>query len=778
MISKAIERQRNAVAEVADDLQYRSAELSAPDEGTRTITATISTEQPVPMYDYRSGKVIDEVLMARGGKFPSQVPLLDDHSRRGTESVLGSARDIRLENNRWRASLNFGVNLGERADTIWELVRQRHVTDVSIGYRYDSNKYVDIAPGRTETVMGQSFTASAASTLRVVTEWSGREVSTTPIGADDQAKIGRSKNQRGTHADGSLDLSRDSSGQGSASQINSKEGAMNYLEFLRKHGLGATVTEQAEAFAFARTLSVEIQTQFADVCRSHSVDYVVVPPAPIAPVAETRSAPATQVPAAETADQIRAERERVAYIYQQRGTLPDELVSRSIVEGWNTSRVNSEFAAARAAAPRTPAVSAHAPAGHTVDRTLDLRTLQAAMLLRSKIQPDSPFLRSQQASVSLSTRDANADWLTRSARSLQADGRFSDDASSRAFDKAYAMRNMSMIDICRAALDLEGIQHDRYDNQDILQRSFSTATLNAIFTTNFSAQMLEGFVGIADTTIGWTAESELPNFLTAERIQGHKFSRLRKVDRNQEIQDASVKAVYESYKLTRYAEKFTVDEMDIIDDRFGMINMSPRDMGEAAGELRPDLVYSILLGNPTMGQDSIALFDTNTHANYTASGAALSSATLADRKSAMATQTSNGRLLNIRGEYLIVPETKSHVAEVLVGSSERRDTTSSTEYGTKNWAQGKFNVVSEPRLDAGLVDPTTDLAVAGQAGSWFLATGRGRYGIEVGYLKGTGGVPVVRRYTLNDGLLGVGWMVVMYVAAKAVGYQGLACSKA
>jgi hypothetical protein len=114
----------------------------------------------------------------------------------------------------------------------------------------------------------------------------------------------------------------------------------------------------------------------------------------------------------------------------------------------------------------------------------------------------------------------------------------------------------------------------------------------------------------------------------------------------------------------------------------------------------------------------------------------------------------------------------------LVGSAERRNTTATTEYGTKNWAQGQFNVVSEPRLDAGLVDPSNDTAVAGQPGSWFLAADRGKYGIEVGYLRGTGGVPVVRRFNLGDGKLGIGWIVIMYVAAKAIGYQGLALSKA
>lgn len=798
-LRKQFSGQRNDSTTLAD-LQYRAApvEVSTINDEARTVIATISTEQPVAMYDYRSGRVIDEVLVARGGKFPSQIPLLNNHSRWGSESVYGSGRSISLSGDRWRSTLHFAKDAGDNVDKAWQLVRQGHLTDVSIGYRYeyDGKSFVDIPPGKTETVQGRSYTAGPNRTMRVVIDWTGKEVSITPIGADDQAKIGRSKNQRGIGQESSLDFNSETSeASGSASRSNSIEEKMDpILTFLRKHGLGVDVTDQAAALTFGRTLSVQLQTELAAICRSANVDFVVVPPATTTtPTTTTTATPAraeqqivstpvqspTITTSTQTAEQIRAERERVTYIYQQRGNLPDELIDRSIAESWDTTRINQEFAAARAASRRTSPVSSQAPAGHVVDRTLDLRTLQAAMLMRSSISPDSQFLRStpfREAMMNV-RREAQADWIVDSMRRLDANGNMQDDAAARAFDRAYSMRTMSMVDICTAALEVEGINYNRYDREEILQRSFSTATLNAVFTTNFNAKMMEGFVGIQDTTQGWVAENDMPNFLTAERIQAHKFGRLRKVDRNQEIKDGAVQAVYESYKLARYAERFAVDEMDIIDDRFGMFNMAPDDMGEAAGELRPDLVYSILLQNPSMSQDSTALFHTD-HGNYTASGAALSSATLAARKSAMKTQTSNGRLLNIQPRFLIVPETKAHTADVLVSSAERRDTTASTEYGTKNWAQGKFNVVSEPRLDAGLVDPSTDTAVAGQAGTWFLAAERGKYGIEVGYLRGTGGVPVVRRFTLGDGKLGVGWIVIMYVAAKAIGYQGLACSKA
>lgn len=787
-IARRLDYSARSEAVVADDLSVRAATFGDIDENERTVVATLTTEQPVPMYDRINGRgVVDEVLLARGGQFPEQIVMLDDHSRWSSHSVYGSIRAISLGDNRWRGTLHFARNAGKHIDEAWELVRQKHVTDVSLGYRYGPNDYTDIPPGRTETVSGQQFTNSGARTLRIVTNWRAHEGSITPVGADDQAKIGR--NKRGIGSEDPLNSESNADANTNASQRSSDSGPKmkKYLTWLHARGLDSNVTEESEALAWARrNLAGDLLTTFSELCRSDDVEFKVE----AAPAGEgaaatdsSRSLPDTQTnsqPQPQTAEQIRAEVARVDYIRQMSEGVNADISQRAITEGWDTTRVNAEFNSASNRQDRSDPV---APAIHVANNRVSARSLQAAMLLRSGISVDSELFSAPQTVHLLGSRSISDDpkngagWLASYSRSLQQGGPTRDDEAARAVDQAYSMQQMHMVDICRAALELEGKQFSSWDRDEIVQRSFSTATLNAIFTTNFAAQLLQGFVGAPDTTMGWTAESELPNFQTVERIQQGKLSKLKKTDRNQSVKDAEVEAVLESYKLHRYAEKFTVDEMDIIDDRFGALDMTPQEMGEAAREIRPDLVYSILLGNPTMGQDTTALFHAN-HGNLTSSGAGLGSATLAARKSAMSTQTSNGRLCQIRARHLIVPETKEHVADVLLGSAERRDTTSSTEYGTKNWAQNKFNLVSDPRLDVGVTDPATGTVHAGQAGSWFMAADRGRYGIEVGHLRGTGKAPTIRRYNLTEGRIGVGWLVIMYNAAKAVGYQGLGKSAA
>ena len=773
---------------VDSDLCFRSAMIGKVDEDNRTVVATLTTEQPVAMYDYRTGKgMIDEVLVARGGKFPETMVMLDDHNRwGGSRSVTGSIRTMTLDGDRWRGTLHFARNAGQHIDEIWELVRQKHLTDVSLGYRYGNDDFVDIPSGRTMTVDGKQYTAGAR-TLRVVTNWSAREGSTTPIGADDQAKIGRASVLSGTPASQQTNFIPNTGNQ-SQEQNRTEAEMKTYLKWLQARGMSDKIVDQAEALSWAkRNLAGDLLTEFATVCRTDQIEFdVTATPAgnantqtPIATTNAANNAGENRQTTTDPTEQYRTERERVAYVQQMATALSvePETIRKAITEKWDVEKVNTEFSAnlTKRSDPLTPAI-------HVKQTGLNLRTLQAAMLLRAGVEIDHPMLRSQEANHVLSDRKvfgdsrADAGWLASYSRSLQSGGATRDDESARAVDRAWEFRSMSLVDLCRASLDVEGKGYNGYDRDEIVQRSFSTATLAAVFTTNFAAQMLEGFMTAPDTTGPWTREADLPNFQTVERIQKNLLSGLKRTDRNQTPADAEAEAVMESYKLARYTERFTVDEMDIIDDRFGALDMTPGEMGEAARELRPDLVYSILLGNPNMIQDSTPLFDTS-RGNYVASGAALSSSTLAARKSAMANQTNNGRILNIRGQYLIVPETQGHKADVLVGSTERRDTTTSTEYGTMNWARGKFTVVPEPRLDVGVIDPATGTVHAGQPGSWFLSTANGKHGIEVGHLRGTGRAPVVRRYELTEGRIGMGWLVIMYCAAKATGFQGLQLAK-
>jgi hypothetical protein len=164
-------------------LQYRAANVvnRSIDEDARTVRATVATETPVAMPDWERMEMVDEVLLARGADIPKsrQVPFLDSHQRMRVRDQLGSARELTREDGQITATMHFAST----AEAEFSLVREGHVTDVSAGYEVIDRIY--IPEGKTRKIKGREFTGP----VNVVTRWKIREVSLTPIGADEQAKL-------------------------------------------------------------------------------------------------------------------------------------------------------------------------------------------------------------------------------------------------------------------------------------------------------------------------------------------------------------------------------------------------------------------------------------------------------------------------------------------------------------------------------------------------------------------------------------------------------------
>lgn len=169
--------------QLTGDMGYRSLQVRASSlniEG-RSIEADISTENPVMMPDFARMEMVPEILVTAGAVLPDsrQVPFLDSHQKGSVSTQLGSAREVNTKYNKLTARLCFSA----AAENEFTKVREGHVTDVSAGYQILKKQFVP--SGETRSIMGRNYSGPA----NVVTKWRLREVSLTPIGADDQAKL-------------------------------------------------------------------------------------------------------------------------------------------------------------------------------------------------------------------------------------------------------------------------------------------------------------------------------------------------------------------------------------------------------------------------------------------------------------------------------------------------------------------------------------------------------------------------------------------------------------
>jgi len=155
--------------------------LDSLSEEDRSVEMLLVTEEPIPLPDWSRGELIPEMLLMSGLKLSkeTQLPLLDSHKRDSLDSILGSVRDLRKTKDGLVGRAYFSAS----SDGVWEKVKEGHITDVSVGYRY--LKHIFVPKGEKATLSGREFVGP----LNVVTAWEAVEVSLTAAGADPRAKL-------------------------------------------------------------------------------------------------------------------------------------------------------------------------------------------------------------------------------------------------------------------------------------------------------------------------------------------------------------------------------------------------------------------------------------------------------------------------------------------------------------------------------------------------------------------------------------------------------------
>lgn len=754
---------RNATVDLTSRrATFRSESIN---EANRSFEAVVATEAPAVVRDYETWRLIDEVLVASGGEFPQQMPLLDDHNRYGSLAVIGSAREFRQSESGWIGRGYFAEPSDggdERLAAIWGRVRDGHIRDVSIGYV--PIEWVDIPPGQTQEVNGRRYTAGERA-LRITTKWRAHELSITPIGADSNAKI------------------RSHQGQPARTHVRSDSMNPRLLQFLRSLGLATDATiEQARAFMVDlkgsnRAIAGLLDHGEADGQARASCDLAIramgrnpdkpSEDLPTEGAEATRSASGQDPPVDEAARAVEQERFRIRRIgeFAELASVPAEMRQRAVDEAWSLDRAQERFLEYhrehnRANVPGD--VGGQGPAIHSRNSQTDFTRdgLAAAMMLRNGVN------------------DPTRGWIgLNSEGGVRRLDRSSDPQIGRAVERGFELSSLSMLEIVRRCLEVDGVRCEPTPQaigralELNTRAAMSTATLSGVFTTAYAAVMLDSYERTADSTAGWTVEREVPDFKTNERTRMTKAGPLQRLGKGGTAEDVTFGDAQETYKIFRYAGKFTIDEQDLINDTFGALNeFTPAEMGEAARQLRPDLVYGVLAANAAM-RDSVALFHSS-HGNLNTTSA-LAVATLQEAIKDMMVQTENGANLNIMPKYLIVPAALKWTGDALLNSAAIVYGGTTATPANNALSREGLQLVVDSRLDNGVTNPATGTAYSGSASTWYLAAPGGRHTIEVGYLRGRNRAPMIRSSILDKGQFGICFDVHHDIGAKALDWRGM-----
>lgn len=236
--------------------------------------------------------------------------------------------------------------------------------------------------------------------------------------------------------------------------------------------------------------------------------------------------------------------------------------------------------------------------------------------------------------------------------------------------------------------------------------------------------LLQGWEENEETFQTWTRSMNMSDFKTHNLVNLSNFGDLDIVPEYGEYEYGTFSDVKETIALRTYGKLFSITRQAIINDDLAVFTQIPRKMGRAAARMVGDEAYAVLSGNPTLNQDSLAVFHA-THGNYVSSGGAAPSVTTLDAGfTAMATRTDpGGATLNIAPSYLIVPRALETTARVLATATY--DPTATAGTMKPNPFAGRLTVVADARLDTF------------NAAGWFLAANPNMVGtVVVGYLNG------------------------------------------
>jgi hypothetical protein len=728
-------------------MNRRAASVTAPktiDEGSRTMRAVMTTEQPCLVFDWDRWDLVNEILLAKGMIPPGndQVPLLDSHSRDSVANVLGSGRDFGQVQAGGFAAVDAEVGFASTDDAVEAFTKYQegHLTDFSVGYEPIASVWIE--DGRTADVEGKTYTGPVS----VVTQWALLELSATPIGADNLAKA-RSKQKQGDNP------------------MNKR-----LRKLLERRGLSPESTdEQARAFleVMSATAQLELRAKAekddAGADGDDDGDGDGKKKKKDAPYAsedddegddgkkaacddDDNGKKAAKLAKAEirkaTERATAEERERISSITERckSAGCPDmakDLIAKGISEQ-EACRAILDKMSERSQASNVMGF-AHIEVGKS-DQQRFFAAAEDAIMVRSGRHVEKPAEGFQPLRGRTLVQLAE--------ESLQRSG--------------VNTRNMTNMEIAMAAVHMER-RGTRFMRRDLVA---STSSDFPSLLGNVVHRILrQAYDETPSTYEAWTHVVDAPDFRLMTRIALSEAPDLDMVLEGDEYKVGKLMDSQEGYQVAKYGKKFGVTWETIINDDLNALQRIPTLFGSAARRKVNTVVYGLLTGNPIMQADNDPLFCT-AHNNYVASGsgAPVGITNLTTARAAMRTQKGlqgGDVILDIQPKYLIVPAAQETEIDIILRSAAYPEIGMSS--GVVNPFQSKLNPIIEPRLDAWSIN------------AWFLAAPWNQIDtMEVAFLDGQQAPWIEERPAFDTD--GIEYKVRSVFGAKIIDYRGLYCN--
>ena len=277
---------------------------------------------------------------------------------------------------------------------------------------------------------------------------------------------------------------------------------------------------------------------------------------------------------------------------------------------------------------------------------------------------------------------------------------------------ALAFRGLSLADMAREALEGEGLFERGMSRPEVAQRALQASSDFPLILGNVADRTLrDAYAAAPQTFKAFARASTLSDFRPASRLMIGEAPQLLEVLENGEFKRGSMNEGAETIRLRTYGRVVGITRQVILNDDLGAFTRLPEAFGTSASTLESDLVWGLILSNPTLATDGKALFHTDHRNSETGAGSALSAAAIAAARTSMSKQVGldGVTLLNVRPSFVAVPpELETSLQQILFGI------TPNTTAAVVPDSIRSLTPISEPRLSTGVG------GVQGSATGWYL----------------------------------------------------------
>lgn len=258
-------------------------------------------------------------------------------------------------------------------------------------------------------------------------------------------------------------------------------------------------------------------------------------------------------------------------------------------------------------------------------------------------------------------------------------------------DGAKRFMGYNAVDVCRFVLESNGVKTLGMPREDIVQRAMQPFVKNDIggmqTTADFpnllgegllQRSLLKAYERTPDNYSAFTSETTFQDTRTKNFLQIGNLGPLRKVLEAAEYKRVQLGESKEKLNIDKYGEIFALSLEAILNDDLSAFVRLPAAFAQAARLTEEAIVFGLLVANPTMLTDGVAVFHVD-HGNV-GTAAAPDTTGITDARTLMRKQkglTASAGRLGIKPAFVINPvKYELGIAQIMQSAEDQKATTS------------------------------------------------------------------------------------------------------